>query len=127
MIKLNDKNDLKRLRTLVEERLSPLGMKFQVGNITYAPDGTEATLKVTVVAEGAPVLDRYEKALKDYAHILTYSLGEGFAEKVFKRNGQDCSVTGYMPRARRNEFIYTVLKTGQRYRIDREDLKRVLR
>lgn len=111
---------------MIEEHLSPLGMTFEVGNITYAPDGTEATLKLRVVAEGAPVLDRYEKALKDYTQILTHYLGEGFANRVFKQNGQACSVTGYMPRARNNEFIYTVLTTGKQYRIGLEALKKAL-
>lgn len=82
------------------------GVTLKAGRITYAHDGSEASVKVTMLgtSEDGTVVSPEYKTLVSCLHAFPY-LNEEKIKRQFKCNGEWFVLTGFNSRARKNPFM----------------------
>ncbi|EGQ7973601.1 hypothetical protein I7Z51_002525 [Vibrio parahaemolyticus] len=104
-----DKNMCQVLRTELESAFEEIkkktGVTLKAGNMSYAHDGSEASVKLTMLgasADGTVVSPEY-KALVSVLYAFPF-LNEDKIKREFKCDGQWFILTGFNNRARKNPF-----------------------
>ena len=109
-----DSTNIKSARVAIQEKLNELealGLKIELGNISYSSDSFKTSVTVTVGAAG----DKYAVQYRKYAKI--YGLDENkVGTKVKKQDGKMVLFKGFIPNARTK--IATYEYNSKLYRCD---------
>lgn len=94
------------LNLAFEEIKRKTGVTIEVGNMSYDPDGSKATAKLTMLgtSEDGTVVSPEYKSLVSYLYAFPY-LNEEKIKRQFKCNGEWFVLTGFNSRARKNPFM----------------------
>lgn len=126
-MKLNDKTELRILRDKIEEALSlisdDLGVRFDVGNCRYEPDGQSCKFGLEVATAGSA--DPQErKAEQEYKTLVKYDQLGGFTlehlGKKFTNRGSTYTLVGVKPRARKSRLLGKRVPDGALYRFNED-------
>lgn len=126
-ISLNDRNDLRYLKTRIEAALgslsAELGVSFDLGKIAYELDGSKAKIALEVRSETAP--SKTDEAKADF---LTYAPLFGAKPEDYGRKvvfgGTEYRITGIKPQSRRFPFTAERVRDGKGFKLPFEALGR---
>ncbi|MDN2483838.1 hypothetical protein [Vibrio agarivorans] len=99
-----------------------LGVKIQVGNMSYSPDGDNVTTKIEVSLEGAE--SKEMKSLRQHANLL--GLEEKHLTQEFQMNGKTFTLRGFNPRAPKQCMLIREVGTTNDYTTTEDAVKRSL-
>ena len=109
-----DSTNIKAARNAIQEKLNELealGLKIELGNISYSEDYFKTSMNVTVASAG----DKYAVQYRQYAKL--YGLNENkVGTKVKKQDGKLVTFLGFIPNARTKIAAYEL--NGKSYRCD---------
>lgn len=130
-VELNNRSDLRRLRTMLNEQLEDLGndidLAFQVGDIRFESDGSSAVIKLScnrVNSDGSvedPSVNEFKKSIWMWPGIEEDDLNRTFVSRrcAYK-------ITGANPRATKYPILCKRVSDGATFKFPPSTIVRAL-
>lgn len=122
-MKLDNRSDLGKLRELINAKLAEIerdtGLNMKVGNISYRPDGSQASLKVEIT--DVSKTGEHEEA--NWDRLVRWKTGfekEDFGKTISFDGTTNYKIVGYNPRARRQPIKLQRVGDGKEFKATEE-------